>query len=155
MSGFPTRITANAMGPRMKNRGAPRDPERDVSAERMNLMRWQIAGLSQAAPLAWLVAVFEPPDSIKLVAQGNAWQGSPPKLEQKGPGVYLVTYPLTVKDADDQDVVVNLLGAGVSPAAAKPRLYGDWEIANGREVTVRLFDKSETDMDGGFLLQVF
>ena len=155
MSGFPTRITANAIGPRMKNRGAVRSPVFDVGADRMNLLRWQVAGLSQAASLVWLLATFTPPDVIAIAAQGCAWQGGPPKLERISPGLYLVTYPHTVLDDDGQEIAMNLLGAAVCARASKPRLYADWDIANGREITVRLFDKTETDTDGSFLLQAY
>src|SRR5262245_21147730 len=110
MSGFPTRISASALGPRMKNRGVARSPVYDVSAERMNLMRWQIAGLSQAAPLAWLVATFSPPDAIAISAHGNAWQGPPPMIERLATGTYLVTFAALAKDDDGAEVTLNLLG---------------------------------------------
>lgn len=155
MSGFPIRISANALGPRMKNRGTARSPVYDVSAERMNLMRWQIAGLSQTAPLAWVVVVFTAPDIVTVVAHGNAWQGQAPKVERLATGAYLVTYAALVKDDDGIEVPVNLVGASVSPRLHAPKLFGDWDIANGREVTVQLVDKSETPTDGGFLLSVY
>ena len=155
MSGFPTRVTASAFGPRMRNRGAPRDPERDVSAERMNLMRWQLAGVGQVTPLAWVLATFTAPDVMEIAAQGNAWQGAPPKIQRLTTGIYLVSFAPVVKDDDGVDVAMNLLGAVVSPRASTPRLLGDWEIADGRDVTVRLFDVKENDMDGGFFVCLF
>src|SRR5271170_4576706 len=104
MSGFPSRPTLDAFGPTLRNRGAVRDPTRDVGADLLNLMRWQLAGVGACSPLSFVAATFTAPDAIAIAAQANAWQGAAPTLTRSSAGVYVVGYEATYPDKDGNTV---------------------------------------------------
>ncbi|HEY4121188.1 MAG TPA: hypothetical protein VGM56_25160 [Byssovorax sp.] len=154
MSGFPARPTLDAFGPTLRNRGAVRDPSRDVGADLLNLMRWQLAGLGACAPLAFVAATFTAPDVVAVAAHANGWQGAAPALTRTSAGVYVVAYELSYPDKDGGAVATKLVGAHVTHAGSS-RLKGEYDIAQGAIVNVRLTDKDDASTDGSFFLTVF
>jgi hypothetical protein len=154
MSGFPQRPTLDAFGPTLRNRGGVRDPSRDVGAELLNLVRWQLAGLGACAPVAFVAATFTPPAAITIAAHANAWQGAAPKLTRTAAGVYVVQYELSYPDKDGGAVTTAFAGAHVTYAGAG-KLKPEYDIAQGATINVRLSDKTDAPADGSFFLTVF
>ena len=155
MSGFPTRPSASSFGSRRQDRSAPRSAIYDIGAAFVNLVRWNLAGLGQSAPRAWVYASSSG-STPTIHAQGNAWGGAAPTPARTGTGVYTFTYAATYADDDGVLVSPNLLSAVVSPKAGSNPITCDWNITDGRIVTVRLFRAStEAAVDGGFMVALF
>lgn len=155
MSGFPTRPSLTSFGPKRVNRSAVRSAVHDAGADFANLVRWNLAGLGQSAPRAWVLAGYSG-GTFAIAAQGNAWQGAAPTPARTGAGVYTLTYAATYADADGVEVATNLIGAIVCPKAGANPLTCDWNITDGRVVTVRLFRAStEAATDGAFLVSLY
>lgn len=55
MSGYPDRPARVAFGPTMQNKRTPKIPEKDLSAEQVNLDFWQIAGAGRVLPMALIL----------------------------------------------------------------------------------------------------
>jgi hypothetical protein len=153
VSGFPARPTLDAFGPSLRNRGAVRDPSRDVGADLLNLMRWQLAGVGACAPLALIAASFTPPDQVTIAAEANAWQGASPVLTRSSTGVYVVQYELAYPDKDGNSVATRFAGAHVTYAGSG-KLKPEYDVA-GPIINVRLTDKTDAPVDGSFFLTVY
>lgn len=155
MSGFPTRPSLTSFGPKRVDRSAPRSAIHDIGAAFVNLVRWTLTGLGQSSSRAWVLAGYSG-GSFTISAQGNAWQGAAPTPARSSTGVYTLTYAATYADADGVPVATNLIGASVSPRAGANALTADWDITDGRIVTVRLFRAgTEAATDGAFLVTLY
>lgn len=55
MAGFPGILTRLGLGPIFKNRSKIRNPETSFSAEQMNLLLWQVAGMNGLTPRAMFI----------------------------------------------------------------------------------------------------
>lgn len=154
MGGFPARPSLDAFGPTLRNRGAVRDPTRDVGADLLNLIRWQLAGLGACSPLAFVAVLFTPPATLAVAAHANGWQGAAPALQLTSPGVYAVTYELTYPDMDGNDVAANFVGAHVTYNGSA-KLKAEYELEQGRIVHVRLTDRNDAPADGSFFLTLY
>jgi hypothetical protein len=155
MAGLPTRPSLTSFGTKRKDRTPPRSAEHDVGAAFINLVRWTLAGLGQSSPRAWALCTVSG-TSITLTAQGNAWHGSAPTPGRSSTGVYTLTYAATYPDADSVAASTNLLGAVVSPRGGSNPLTHDWNITDGRIVTVRLFRAATgAPEDGSFMVSVY
>ncbi len=154
MSGFPTRPSLTAFGPRRSNARPVRNPQQQAGADFMNLLRWDVAGLGASCPRAWVLATFTGPTTIAVTAQGNAWHGAAPTPARSGTGVYTFTYAATYVDDDSVAIVTNLLAVKVSPRGSTARISG-WEITDSRIVTVYLFDAAGAAADGSFTFELF
>jgi hypothetical protein len=155
MSGFPTRPSLTTFGAKRVDRSAVRSAIHDASARLVNLLRAYVAGLGQSSSRAWALCTVSG-TTITLTAQGNGWSGSAPTPLRTGTGVYTLTYAATVTDDDGEAVSPNLLGAVVSPRAGANPLTHDWDITDGRIVTVRLFRASTgAAEDGSFFVALY
>ena len=154
MSGFPIRPTLDAFGPTLRNRGAVRDPTRDVGADLLNLIRWQLAGLGVCSPLALVAATFTAPDVIAIAAQANGWQGAAPAITRSSAGVYVVQYELSYPDKDGTLVATRFVGAQVTYAGGG-KLKAEYDVAQGATINVRLSDKADAPVDGSFFLTLY
>lgn len=155
MSGFPTRPSLTTFGMKRIDRSAARSAVHDASARLVNLLRAHVAGLGQSSSRAWALCTVSG-GAITLTSQGNGWSGAAPTPAYVGTGVYTLTYAATVTDDDGEAVSPNLLGAVVSPRAGANPLTCDWNITDGRIVTVRLFRASTgAAEDGSFFVAVY
>jgi hypothetical protein len=155
MAGFPTRPSLTSFGAKRQDRTPPRSALHDIGMAFVNLVRWSLSGLGQSAPRAWALCTVSG-TTITLTAQGNAWHGAAPMPARSSAGVYTLTYAATYTDADDVAASPNLLGAVVSPRAGANALTADWDIADGRVVTVRLFRTSTgAAEDGTFMVSLY
>jgi hypothetical protein len=155
MAGFPTRPSLTSYGAKRQERTVVRSALLDIGMAFVNLVRWNEAGLGQSAPRAWALCTVSG-TTITVTSHGNAWQGAAPTPARTGTGVYTLTYAETYADADDVLQQPNLLGATVTPRAGANPLAADWDITDGRIVTVRLF-RSSTDAatDGSFFVSLW
>jgi hypothetical protein len=154
VSGFPARPTLDAFGPTLRNRGAVRDPTRDVGADLLNLIRWQLAGLGVCSPLAFVAATFTAPDVIAIAAEANGWQGASPAIARASAGVYVVRYEATYPDKDGTLVATHFVGAHLTYAGSG-KLKAEYDIAQGATINVRLSDKTDAPVDGSFFLTLY
>lgn len=158
MAGFPTRPSLAAFGPTMVNRGGVRDPSRDAGAALFNLLRWQAAGAGSALAMAWAAVRFTGPSTVVVTASGHAAAGGSPAAPTPGrtsQGLYTVVYPATMKDLDGNDVPTALLGVlpayqGLSNYNAVAQVEAD-----GRTVTVKVYDNANALQDGSFFIAVY
>jgi hypothetical protein len=153
VSGFPARPTLDGFGPTLRNRGAVRDPTRDVGADLLNLIRWQVAGLGACAPLAFVAATFTAPDAIAIAGQANAWQGAAPAIARTSAGIYVVRFEVTYPDKDGTVVATRFVGAHITYSGSD-KLKAEYDV-QGPTINVRLSDKTDTPVDGSFFLTVF
>lgn len=155
MAGFPTRPSLTSFGAKRVDRTAPRSAIHDASAAWANLVRWNLAGLGQSAPRAWVVAGYSG-GTFSITAHANAWQGAAPTPARTSTGLYTLTYAATYADGDGVEVATNLAAALVCPKAGANPLTCDWNITDGRIVTVRLLRAStEAATDGAFLVTLY
>jgi hypothetical protein len=156
MAGLPTRPSANSFGPKRRDRSPVRDLIYNIGAYFVNLVRWNLAGLGQSSSRAWVQATFSSGD-ITVTSFGDSWGSqTAPTRNRVSAGVYTITYPETVLDADDVEVTPNFLGATVTPIVGANPLVANYSIASGRIVTVRLFRAStEAATDGSFTLTLY
>lgn len=119
MSGFPTYITRDDLGPEYRNLYPPENPETDADAEHLNLLRWQAAGAALVVPRAILIAAWDSGSSAFQVSrEDQVWNSrrdqTDPTLARTGAGQYTYTFASAYKDQAGEDVSTTLLGARVS-----------------------------------------
>lgn len=155
MSGFPTKPSRSAFGPRtFVNRSPWKNPEGQLGAEQGMLMAWQIAGLGIVSGRAVVIMS----SAGVLDAHGEAWDPdqelADPGVAHPGPGVYEVTYPATAPDESGTETAIVLLGAHITCSGATA-LHGTWEIdPNGHKITFRIWNAAGAATNGAFLATV-
>lgn len=152
MSAFPARTSVDGIGPPMDQTGGVLNERRAISPRRANIERWIGAGVSQATCRAWCFVTFTAPSTVAIStgSEGSAWQGLAPAVVRTGQGIYTVTYLASYADETGTLVAPDIIMAVVSPKKSTPRLRGDWEISQGRIITVNLYDKTDAAQDGSF-----
>lgn len=156
MSGFPNRPARVAFGPQMQNVRAPVIPEKDLSANQMNLTFWQLAGAGRTLPMAVLLfdgaapailyqtLAFDPRQELGELAFAKA-----------GTGDYTFTFASTYKDQRGSDTPYSpIIGmAMVQNGAPGTKAQAFVPVAQAIKVEVR--DIAEALVDGTFLLAVW
>lgn len=159
MAAFPTRTSVDGIGPKMDNIGGTLNERRTISPRRANVLRWIAAGCSRSTNRAWCFVRYVSAAADGVVidtgSEGSAWQGAAPTVARTAQGIYTVTYAASYVNESDEAVAPNLIMAIVSPGQNAARLFGDWAIASGRIVTVRLVDSDNNLTDGSFGLAVW
>jgi hypothetical protein len=155
MSGFPTRSSLLAFGPeKLKDQGASLNPEKEVSAAQVNLLKWQVAGLGIVSPLASALVL----DTGALSAAGAVWNpkglpGLHPSVQKTGTGVYVVTWAVQYEDETDTMRPVSIAWARAFPQGGAFRLARTSIV--GTAVTVEVAEAASVAAeDGTFLLEV-
>lgn len=156
--GSPLRPDRNSFGAVMLDRGAVRDPQRDLSAQYWNLAVWQLAGLGLLAPRVGLQ--FTLSGTPAIISRAESWNpmrsttGSyaDPSFTVNGVGDVTVAWPTAVPDdqgnianiafAYAQAFVVNTDPSVVKKAQAAPIL------AHPYQIRVCAFNAANTLEDG-------
>jgi hypothetical protein len=132
VSGFPNRPSLSSLGPTLVDTSPVRDPRKQVGADLMNLLRWQVAGLSAISPRAIILATVDPSGggSATTVAQRLAWDadGAVPLATWVYSAVGNYTWTLSAGSYPDKDgdtialawVLMVALPIGVSQGTGKP-----------------------------------
>jgi len=139
MSGFPTRISRTALGPKLQDRKPVVHPNKEVGKAALNLAFAQLAGCNVVSPLAWVM--FESDGTVQ--AHAEAWDPNKstvgPTVTKTGPGVYEIEYETTYPDDDGVDVAISLSGALAMPQTAALR-HAVAEANGPNLVTVRTYN---------------
>lgn len=116
MSGFPTRFLRSFLGPRLQNAKPVANPEKEVGAETLEPLLWQVAGMNLGASRASLIATWTG-SAFQVHHQSEAWNANGaqahPVLARTGTGVYTYTFAPTYLNEEDQAIETNLLAARV------------------------------------------
>lgn len=110
--GSPSRPDRNSFGQVMVNRGAVRDPQRDLDASIWNLMAWQLAGIGLLAPRVMLH--FTLSGTPAIIRRAESWNPSrattgayaDPAFTVNGTGDITVAWPSAVQDDEGNSVNV-------------------------------------------------
>ena len=164
MSGWPTRLSLDALGPfPRKNFGGVRgDDATCLNDNYLNLLLWQMAGGNLMIPKA--VIVFETVNDAAptILEHREAWRpradGAAPTPARTGEGVFTFTYPATVADMDGLEVSPGLkwvdqpsVQAAVADAVVRGRVISPSENV----VTVNLYAAGvAADIPGSKILVV-
>lgn len=135
---FPVRPSRAAFGPRYRNESDVVDDETEADAEVFDSVCFQVAGAGGAAPLAWVC--FSTAGDV--LAAWEAWDPDSnfvPEVERTATGIYLVTYPALVPDAQGTDLALVLVGAIATPQATVARWACPAVQSNGHIVDVRTY----------------
>jgi hypothetical protein len=157
MGGFPNRPALSTFGPDAVNTRAIRDPERELSAEQWNLLKFQVAGLGIVLPRAHLrfTAVASP----QLLARAEAWNprgltSAPfanPTLTRVAQGNYDVTYTSPVTDMDGASVALSFTHGFGFPLTESSTLFRYVQVTpktgTANAVKVCIFDAAGTLQD--------
>ncbi len=165
MSGFPSRLFRSFFGPRFRDARPVENPETEVSADALNPLLWQVAGLNQTASRAAIIASWDGA-TFDVSFQGEAWNANGsqdhPELARASAGVYTYTFAATYLDEAEEEVAINLLAARIH--CLKPlTVFADrvsahaWRDPDSATVIhVRLWDEATgTAVDQPFWLEVF
>ncbi len=155
MSGFPTRPSLLTFGKeKLKNHGASLNPEKEVSAEQVNLLKWQVAGLGIVSPLANALVL----DTGALSSAGAVWNpkglpGLHPTVQKTGTGVYVVTWAAEYEDETDTMRTVSIAWARAFPQGGAFRIARTSIV--GPAVTVEIAEAGSLAFeDGTFFREV-
>lgn len=102
--GSPSRPDRSNYGPTMVNRGAVRDPERDLDADVWNLLAWQLAGAGLVLPRVMLH--FTLSGAPAIIRRAETWNPArattgvyaDPSFTVNGTGDITITWPSSVPD---------------------------------------------------------
>jgi hypothetical protein len=109
MSGFPGRASRLAFGPVMRLLAKIRNPETQLSAEQLNLVFWQVAGMNGLVPRALRVCTI----TGGVLSKGRRWLSWDPNgtladtvfdVSRVGTGNY--TWTLNASEFPDKDGVL-------------------------------------------------
>lgn len=91
--------SADTFGPALIDYDAIEDPQTDLSSAAWNLVRAQLAAISQTAVKAW-VHVTVAAGVATLESHGASWDetGNLPTVSRSSAGVYTITWPTSVND---------------------------------------------------------
>jgi hypothetical protein len=138
MSGFPNRANRAALGPTYEEWMPVTDPNREISAAIQNLDFWQLAGVSQTAPLGILLATVSG-GAVTTAAQSLAWDpnGALGLLSWTYEAAGAFSFAFSSQYPDQRGTSVNLIlaGATVVPYRLKDGKYdGSHTGANNQAV---------------------
>lgn len=156
MSGFPTRPSRAAFGPKPQNRGGIRNPAEQLDADTADLAFWQIAGCSGVADGAWALLTW---NGVSMpaapAASFEAWDPNgegTPTVGRTGTGVYTVTYAASYPDKDGIEVTTNIIAAKAFPQTASD-VRATVLVTSGRIVTVYLRNAAGAAVDASVLVE--
>jgi hypothetical protein len=122
MGGFPTRTNRTALGGTYEDYKPVTDALREISASTYNLNFWQVAGLSQSAPIGWLLCTVSGA-AVTTAEQALAWDPdgglAPLTWTYKATGVYEFEFAQQYPDQRGVDINLVLRGAVALPVRAK------------------------------------
>ena len=112
MSGFPSRISRDTLGPELEDLYPTDNPSTDIPAAAFNTMFHQVAGLNVAMPTR-AVAVVAAAGTV--LHQGEAWNSNGdqahPVIAKTGTGTYTMTFASSYLDETGSAVATSLLFA--------------------------------------------
>ena len=140
----------------MQNVRAPVIPEKDLSADQMNLTFWQAAGAGRTLPMA--VLVFDgtvPSIGFQVLAFDPRQELGNLAFVKDADGDYTFTFASTYKDQRGVDTPyvpqAAMAFAQNAPAGTKAQAF----IPSGQDVKVEMRDIAEALVDGTFVLAVW
>lgn len=164
MSGFPTRLTRQILGPTLRDTYPVENPEIGIPASAFNTLFHQVAGLNLVSFARAIVVAEWNGSDFDIPYQEEAWNTrglqSRPTLARTGTGNYTYTFASTYKNELDVDVTTALVASRASlrtqvTAYANRREIFTWiDPAAPLVVEVRIFDSSGTAQDEPFILEV-
>lgn len=159
MSGFPRRPTRTSFGPTFQDVKPVVNPTQEASADMVNLLAWQVAGMSQVVPRGVLTATVSG-SAVTTVYQGFAFDPngalSNITFTYVAAGRYSFELSSTYEDQNGNSRSLDLVGGVVSAQNTTSLFTGIVNMATGYSGEVRIFDSSGTLADTpAFLLQLW
>jgi hypothetical protein len=152
MSGFPNRPDLASFGPDFIDTRPIRDPEREVGASVLNLMKFQVAGLGVVATRAYVAfTAVNPP---VLLARAEVWNPrglttapfQDPTITRIATGNFEVVWNSPVTDKDGNSVAISLshgFGTELTPSSTTLRHVKVTPLSgNAAGVKVACFDSA-------------
>jgi hypothetical protein len=162
--GFPTRVTRDALGPKLEDAYPVEHPTQEVGARTFNADFWQVAGMNLIVPRAVLIASWNG-SAFDLHHQAEAWnpngQQGRPTLARVGAGDYTYEFASTYADEDGTQQTLTLVAARVNDCkvlanfAARLESRAWLDGSNPLLVHVKLWDTGGSGADARFWLEVF
>jgi hypothetical protein len=150
---FPTRISRLALGPIRLNRAPVTDHEHYLSAEYLNLLLWQLAGMNACASRAFAVVS----SAGLLLSSGEAWDPNSvalPTTARASTGVYTVSYAAQYANHLGELVTLDLVAADVTVQGVDPAIQAAQRVVDFRTVEV-VIKSGGTLTDAAFLCEVW
>lgn len=158
MPGFPNVPTRQQFGPTYENRRPVQNPNRELGADAINLLMWQIAGASRVVAQATVL--------YDLAAEAVLYQAfafdpdaklADLTVAKSGTGIFTATFDPTYKDQNGADIDFRprmALGAVQQSSPIVAGLEAASFISN-LDVTIEVRDTSAVLVDRVVLLQVW
>lgn len=161
---FPGRVLRRVFGPKYRDARPVENPETEFSAQKMEVLLWQVSGMNLVVPRA---SVFAEWDGTRFVIahRAEAWNVNgdqpAPLLERTGAGEYTYAFAASYLNNEGADVVTNIIGARASCAKVldsfddRIEVYAWKDPDNPLRVQVRLWNAgSGAGVDAPFWLEV-
>ncbi len=160
MAGFPTRPNRATFGPTFENEWPVANPKKEWSADLVNLLCWQAAGLSQVVPRAVITGTVSG-GVVTTVYQGLAFDpnGTVSKLSfaYAAAGRYTFEFDQTYNDENGNARNLDLVAGVVTPMNAAAAFgVGVVNLTDGYSGEIRFYTDTGTQVDPDeFVLQLW
>ncbi len=157
--GFPIRPNRDTFGPTFENEWPVANPKKEASADLVNLLCWQVAGLSQVAPLAVITGIVS--DSVvTTVYQGLAFDpnGTVSKIPftYESEGVYSFEFSPTYEDENGNSRNLSLAAGFAVPMNSTPLGMGFVNLLSSNSGEIRFLNGIALPIDPDeFVLQLW
>ncbi len=153
--GFPDVPARIDFGPEMKNVRDPVLPEKDLSADQMNLTFWQAAGAGRVLPQ--VILLFNP-FGPSILYQGLAFDPrgvlGPIPAVVNGVGDYTFTFATTYLNEQKVAKAFTPIAAGAWPQNAGLGVNAN-PVVSGQTVNVRVFNAADAPLDANVVVAVW
>ncbi|MCP4674330.1 MAG: hypothetical protein GY854_02190 [Deltaproteobacteria bacterium] len=159
MTGFPTRPNRNAFGPTFVNERPVANPQKEASADLVNLLCWQTGGMGQVSPRVVITGTVSG-GSVTTVYQGLAFDPdgivSTISFGYAEAGRYTFEFTQTYEDENGNARNLDLAAGVATPMNSSSFGVGVVNLTNGYSGEIRFFDAAGllTDPDA-FILQLW
>ncbi len=154
MSGFPGRPARSHFGPTYRNAQPVYDPSKELGAQAINLLCWQVAGAGRTVPLAVLLIQGDGALLLQQLAFDPRGKLENVDVEKTGTGVYKVTFEAAYPNEGGVMATLTPRAALVAPQSGTGGFYGVANVA-GSVITAYTYNASDAAADSKFLLQVW
>lgn len=143
MGGFPTRSSRTSFGPTYEEERPVTNPKRELSQGVVNQIMWNVAGLSQVAPLAWFHCSVSG-TTVTVEDQSLAWDPDSDlgniTFSYEGEGHYKFTFASSYEDETGGSITTTIKAGVVDTCNG----YGDTGSHTGGTHTTILTDSTKS-----------